>query len=886
MSSFDPIWHRTSSRLCRLALGASILAIAAATAAQAQKASPGGSAAGTQEILLEEIIVTGTMIRNVGPIGTNAIAVQREDVVASGAASANDLLAQIPQVGNFGTVPRAQGNYGLPIVRPNIRNLAASGGASTLVLLNGNRLVGAGILQTSVDPSIIPPDAIERVEVIPDGGSSIYGSDAIGGVINFITRDRYDGVSANVRYGRAADFKSTEANLVGGRDWDSGAAWLSYSFAWHDNLLGIDRDHATADLTGRGGSDFRGTACSPGNILLGGIPFAMQTRQPGTLNQCDQTDHADLYPKEERHSVFGRLVQDLGEGVTFNATGYWSARDTVTRTAQSTLSGTVSALNPYFRPIGTETQHDVAIAFDEVFGRSNVSDSYFESYGVTPELHVELSDTWQFRLIGNLGRSYNETNEDLIDSTLATSALNGMTAATALNPYNIGASDAGLLTRINDYWNVGRATQQLAEFRAVVDGPIFSIPGGDVRAAAVVEYHYEDIDSRIGSGPAGSPTSLQRSKADRNVKSVFGEVHVPLVGAANRATGLYGLELSGSVRHDDYNDVGGTTNSKFAMNYRPVADLTLRANYGTSFHAPSLADMGNSVDSRVQVVLFSPNRLPGSPFTDLLRPTIVLAGGNPDLRPETADTWSLGFDVTPDAIDGLRLSATYFNVKFKDAIGLAPFLEPQIYSDPNFAGYYVLNPTLEQAMALAGSMRIDGVPSLPALFAFSSPYVLFDARRNNLGAIHTDGIDFEVDYRHRLDFGTINARVSGTYTLNRKTQAVQGGAFSDNLKNGTGRLALVASLGANVDHWTGRISWNHRDSYPILGVPGQDRVGAFNTIDLFASYSLASLAEGTGITLNIDNLFDKDPPFYNAVPGYTNGSTLGRLVSVGLRTSF
>lgn len=877
MSGFDPVWRRTCLRTARLTLSVSLLALYATTS-HAQAAS--------EEVLLEEIIVTGTMIRNVGPIGTNAIAVQREDVVASGAASSNDLLAQIPQVGNFGTVPRAEGSYGLPIVRPNIRNLAASGGASTLVLLNGNRLVGAGILQTSVDPSIIPPDAIERVEVIPDGGSSIYGSDAIGGVINFITRPRFNGVAANARYGRAADYESAEASLIGGHDWDSGSAWLSYSYAWHDNVLGIDRDFVTADLTAKGGSDFRGTACTPGNILLGGVPYALPNRTPGSVNRCDQTDYADLYPREERHSFFGGLVQEIADGVDFSATGYWSSRDTITRTSQSTLSGTVSLLNPYFRPIGNETSHDVAVNFDSVFGPSNVATGYFESYGVTPELDIGLGGDWQLRLVGNLGRSKNRTHDGQIDSTMATAALNGTTNATALNPYNLAASNPTLLAAIDNYENLGRATQQLAEIRAVLDGPLFSIPGGDVRAAAVAEYHYDDIDSMIGSGPAGAPSSTSRGKADRNVKSVFGEVHVPLVGVPNRVDGIYGLELSGSVRHDDYNDVGGTTNSKVAMNYRPVKDLTLRANYGTSFHAPSLADLGNSVDSRVQVVLFSPNRKPGSPFTDLLRPTIVLAGGNQNLKPETADTWSLGADFQPDALKGLRLSATYFNVKFKDAIGLAPVLTPQIYSDPNFAGYFILNPTLQQAMAAAGSLRIDGVPSLPALYAFSSPYVLFDARRNNLGAIHTDGLDFEVDYQHRMDFGMISAKLSGTYTLNRKTQAVQGGAFSNDLKNGTGRLALVASLGAQVDQVTGRVSWNHRDSYPILGVPSQDRIGAFNTIDLFAAYDLSALAEGVSMTVNVENLFDKDPPYFNAVPGYTNGSTLGRMVSVGLRTSF
>ncbi len=154
-----------------------------------------------------DIVVTGTLLRGVAPTGTNLVGVTREDVLVSGAANANDLLASIPQVGNFMTQPVGTGQFGAPLVRPNIRNLGSSGGATTLVLMNGHRLVGAGILQTTADPSIIPPDVIERVEVVPDGGSAIYGSDAIGGVINFITRKSFNGIGANARYGFAEDYK-------------------------------------------------------------------------------------------------------------------------------------------------------------------------------------------------------------------------------------------------------------------------------------------------------------------------------------------------------------------------------------------------------------------------------------------------------------------------------------------------------------------------------------------------------------------------------------------------------------------------------------------------------------------------------------------------------
>jgi iron complex outermembrane receptor protein len=115
---------------------------------------------------------------------------------------------------------------------------------------------------------------------------------------------------------------------------------------------------------------------------------------------------------------------------------------------------------------------------------------------------------------------------------------------------------------------------------------------------------------------------------------------------------------------------------------------------------------------------------------------------------------------------------------------------------------------------------------------------------------------------------------------------VAGGPFSDNLKNGVGRTALVAGVGARVGDLTGRATLNYRGGYPILGIPSQSHVSSFKTVDLFFSYDLGALLENSSLTLNVDNVFDQDPPYLNSANGYTNGSTLGRVVSVGVRTKF
>lgn len=870
--------------------GAFVIEAQAAPAARPQETSAAEPLATDDEPADEgaEVVVTGTLLRGVAPTGTNVVSVRREEVIATGASSANDLLASIPQVGNFGTVPSGSGDISIPIVRPNIRNLGASGGTTTLVLMNGKRLVGAGVLQTSADPSIIPPDMIERVEVVPDGGSAIYGSDAIGGVINFITRKRFDGIGANARYGFADDYETVEGNLTVGKDWGTGSIYASYAYAWHDNILGIDRDYVRADQTSRGGQDFRSTTCALGNFtpLPAGVSHAAPALLPNTQNRCDATDYDDIYPREERHAVFAGLTQALSDSIDFQATAYWSRRDTIRLNETPGFTGVITFANPYFRPIGFSPAQSVAMSFASVFGESMESRARFDSWGVSPSLSIGLGEGWELRTEANYGHSFSQVREPTINATAATIALAGTTLATALNPYDPAASNPAVLAAIRDFENYGHADQEMFQARAILDGRLATIAGGDIRLAIGAEYFFEELDSLVSLDRRGVFDNAMGSVTNRNVKSVFAEALIPLVGAGNAMPGLRAFQISGSIRHDSYDDVGGTTNPKIGFNYKPFDDLLIRGNYGTSFHAPSLADTTSLADARVQILLFSPFRAPGSPSGDFARPTLILAGGNPTLKPEEAKTWSIGFDWTPATVPGLVASATYFNVEFTDAISVPPFLLPVLYTDPGYRSFYTIDPTLEQVRALVGDTPLNGAASLESLYVGTSPYVLMDARRTNLGAIHVDGIDFNLAYLRETGFGSVTASIAGTYTLNRKTQAVEGNPFTDNLKDGTGRLAFVASLGAKVGDFTARASLNHRGGYPTLGAAPQTHVDAFNTVDLFFAYDLGGLLKDSMLTVNVDNVFDQDPPYLNSAIGYTNGFTLGRLVSFGVRTKF
>lgn len=865
-----------------------LAALLSASATQAQPSPPRGPAAkasGPAEV--SEVVVTGTLLRGVAPTGTDLITVDHQDIVATGVASAGDLLATIPQIGFFGTLPRGNQDAGSPLVTPNLRNLGLPGDSTTLILMDGHRIVGAGILQTFPDPTIIPPGVLERVEVTPGGGSSIYGSDAIGGVINFVTRRSFDGVEATGHYGVADNYSTYDANLTIGRAWSGGSGVLSYAYAKHDDLLGADRGYATSNHTAQGGSDLRNTACNPGNITVAGTTYALPGRVAGTLNRCDDQKAVDIYPQENRHSVFGTFVQQLAPKLEFTTAAYWSQRNTVVRTARSSQTGSITAANPYFQPIGAEAAQTVAFSYAGVFGPSNVTPQRFQSYGATSTLKYDITDRWQVRALANVGRSFNEIHEDLVNAAAGSLALSGTTTATALNPYDLSATNPAVLATIRDFQNLALASQRMAQFQVVADGALVTLPGGDVRLAVGAERLYQNLKQQLLSGPRSFTGTVPSASSARTVNAVFAEVLVPIVGPGDSRAGLRSLELSASVRHDDYNDVGGTTNPKFGVNYRPVEDLLIRANYATSFHAPDLPTISASaLSSQVQILQISPFRPATSPITDLFRPTIIIAGGNPKLRPETAKTWQAGFEWKPHAIDGLALSATWYKVNMTDLIGLVS--SATLFTDPNFAPFFIINPTLAQVKAAVGNLPIVGAPSIDSLYVGRTPFLLADARLNNFGALKQDGIDFDASYTRPLGSGLVNARLVGTYTLHKDLASGAAGPFTDTLKNGTGKLFYVASVSGKLDAFTARAALNYRGGYPILGLVGQSRVDAFKTVDLFLGYDLpvGGRLSNAMLTLNVDNLLNEDPPYTNNNVGYANGSTVGRLVSVGLRAKF
>lgn len=879
---------------CARIASVSAYALCAGGMTFAQESNPDAETAETEDEArrldtVEVTASTGTLIRGVAPTGTNTISIGEDLIEDIAPASSNDLLANVPQVSNaFNTVPTPGATIASPFNRPNLRNLGASGGSTTLVLLNGQRMVGSGVLQTSPDPSSIAPSVLGNVEIVLDGGSSIYGSDAIGGVINFIPRSEVDGVEVSVRQGFGDAYNSTNASLLAGTSWAGGNAYAAYNFNHNDDIFGRDRDYIYQDHTARGGSDFRSLNCSPGTVVANNIPFALPTFTPGA-NFCDETDVLTVYPEQEDHRFFGKLSQDLSDTLSFEISAYSSERETVHQgqgpgTGTGVRGqGTITAANPYFQSIFGEQSQTVTFSYADAFGPALESGSELSSWMITPQLTWDFSETWQLKLSANYGQSDNVVRSNQINAVAEAVALAGTTPETALNPYDVSATNPAVLAAIGDFQIYGDSDQELLQLKSVADGTLFSLPSGDVKLAVGAEYIEETIDASQGQGPRQA-LDLFSADSSRDISSVFGEVLFPVFD--NDAMGS--LDASVSARYDSYSDVGDTTNPKVGFTYKPVSDIAVRGSWGTSFHAPSLADTGNSVDTRIQVVPISPYLAPGAAPTDFFRPTVVVAGGNPDLRPEEAETYSLGFDWVPmsGALQGLLVSLTYFNVEFTDQIAIVPVNEPGFFSTEAYEQFYTINPTLADALAVGEGLRIENAPSLQALFFATSPYLLVDARRNNLGSVKTDGLDFGVRYTTDTDMGEIYAGVWGTYTLGRDVTAARGAKTVDALEFGVSRLQLVADLGWSMGNFDASLRANHSAGYDVTATTDVD---SFTTVDLTGRWTLPgneSWRGDTVLSLSVDNLFDEALPYFDDIDGYANGSTLGRVIYLGIKQTF
>lgn len=878
-------------------VGCALMALASPALAQDDDAAAPMASAET-EASDEDIVVTGTKIRGVGPVGSSVVTLGRDDIEVAGADTTTELLRQVPQVFAFGSDEgsRVVSNQGAGLNRTmgSGLNLRGVGASATLILLNGHRLPASGLVLDYIDAGAIPTGVVERVEVIADGASAIYGSDAVAGVVNFITRRGNGGGETQGRRGFADGYDTWQASHVQGLDWGSGDLIAAVEYQGHSNLNAADRAFYTQDLRAFGGADRRTNFAAPGNILVGTTSYALPPGDgrnltpaqltAGTSNRLDQFAVQDILPEQERWTGFLAGRQSLGEAVTIAFDAYYTKRDYTFLEAAQTGALVVPSSNPFFvSPVPGAATVNVNYSFVRDIG-PRISQGHSKSYQATVAPSFELGGGWVLDLGSTLAwdfELYGQRGD--VRTALLNAALADTNPATAFNPFGSGGqNNPATIAGFRGYQD-NESRFRMRHYSARLNGSLLDLPGGAARIAVGAEYREDDYRYvQSGNLTTATPTVFNTLRGARDVKSGFAELFVPLFGAGNAVPGLERLELSGAVRVEDYSDFGTTTNPKLGVNWSPFPGVKLRGTYGTSFRAPTLADLNPG---------FGGGGVIGGVFTDPASPTgqvqaITIRGGNPNLGPEKAKTWSFGFDWTPEFAKGLSLSAGYFILDYRDIVGgLAGNASVFVQEALMPPGAIVRNPTLAEVQAVLAANTVVGTIN-PALVR-----AIIDGRRRNLARLRYEGLDFTASHAFELGASEFTLWTAGTIYTSVQTADTPLAPLRDvkGLINYPPGFRARAGAGWKLDGLRANAVVNHVGAYDNNLVTPVQRVKSFTTLDLNLSYTTPEGPVWGGLTFELDvqNVFDRGPPFVNNVAGYGYDSqvhsALGRVLTLALR---
>lgn len=878
---------------------------AASPPAEKRKPPPQSKADLTKVIELEEIVVTGTYIRGETPVGVNVITLDREEIERSGLATIQEVIRRLPQnyrggvSEEFGTGREADTDT----VDGNALNLRGLGSGATLVLLNGRRLATTGGEGIFTDISNIPLSAVERIEVLLDGASALYGSDAVGGVVNIILRKDYAGAETRFRAGATTEGDAEEYQFAQsfGAGWSTGNGLISYEYYEREELPKRARERsANCDLTRFGGDNFCNAFSNPGNILAGDQTYAIPRGQDGTsltpsdfiagtVNLANPNAVETLLPMQQRHSVSAFVTQSVGDRLTLEGAGLFSRRESSRRGAAPIEFLFVTDINPFFvNPAGGADPVFVQYSFEDDFGPT-ITRTEINAYNATLTAKYEVTDSWLVTADIGYARDEHERiadgilQRDEFSTPLVFQALEDPDPATAFNPFGDGShTNPDTIARIRGRGDFS-GDSDLMTVRAVAEGPLVRLPGGNMRLAVGAEQRSQSFN---GLGHDASPLPPFIQQYERDLWAGFAELRLPLAAPENGVPGLYRLNLSLAGRYEEYSDFGETANPKLGVDWSPFAGLTIRGAWGTSFKAPSVLDLDETFN--FTFIFPIPDPLSETGFSDAL----IWTGGNADLQEETATTWTVGIDIAPPSTPNLKFSVGYFDIEFENRIELV--LDPlSALLDPAFADIVTRNPTAEQrAEACARSTFVSALED-----CLNAPIGAFvDSRIGNSAIVRNRGLDFMGAYEVKSEAGTFAFNLNATYLIEFGRALRSNSPVTDILDTPFNPLSFKLRGSAS---WTRggletTLYLNYADGYRDTLSDPERRIDSWTTFDFAASYDLpvrdAGLLKGIELALNVQNLFDEDPPFFNNPNsvGYdpVNASLLGRFVSLQLRKSW
>lgn len=862
----------------------------------------------------EKIEVTGSNIKRVDSETPSVVQViTKEDIERSGVQTVAELLREVPSIGS-GALQDYDGGSGFSrsTSSASLRNLGSIG---TLVLLNGRRIAPAPNADPntgqgqSYDLNTIPLTAIERIEILKDGASAIYGSDAIAGVINFILRKDYRGAEVRFTYGSSLDnsfgnYTATATAGFGDLAQDRYNVLISGEVFHRDPVGYNDTNGIMNDEYRRLGSRNLPNSSSLSLIpnsyreaVLGNGVFlttlatdprcpAANTVGPNSGCRANAFDYLEVRGKADRGGFLAKGTREFSGTLQGTAEVSFTRAENYFIGSPPTLDGTGNG-SIWFNAAGQRFQYQLRLPVGHPDNRFTVPVALRYRFGDLGLARTKTINDATRVMAGLNGTHFGWDWESalLYSQTERKETANGrlhfptLVAAVTSGAYRFGATnnDPALLARL-DPVRTSSGETDITSWDLKGSRELMNLKGGAMAIAAGVEVRRESFD--IKSDPeqvAGNFVGIASTTvgASRNVRSFFAELSAPF---------LPGLETQLAVRHDNYSDYGNSTTPKVGIKWAPFKTFAVRANYGEAFRAPSLTQTSSS---RVQSfsTITDPIRCPngvtpanGGESIDCTGRTVAsIFLPSTGLEPERSKSFSYGFIWSPTA--NMTIQSELWEIRRRDQIDR--FSAQQVINNelvPNYVGGSVVrnqNPA---------SFLIDAAGNpIPG----TGPLESTTRRFLNLGETRAKGVDLEIEGSTRLDGGTLRVTAQATWLLRYDYQVEKGGPFV----NGAGNFYLFESpkLRGNITaryakgDWSGFMRFNYTGPWdyndPTVGSNcylssvsatlaylGQCKVREFKTIDIGGSWNINKKLAVSGVIRNIEN---------RKAPYDPNNTTLG-----------
>jgi outer membrane receptor protein involved in Fe transport len=813
----------------------------------------------------EEIVVTGSRISRSGDFESPSpiITLDREAIENTGYNNLQQVLEKLPATGNgtFSTRGNNQDSTGNGGAAVSLRGLGAD---ATLVLVNGRRIsvspFAESITTNFVDINAIPVSAIERVEVLKDGASAVYGSDAVAGVVNIVLRDDFEGFEVAAGYGDVTSGSNPEttASAIWGTGNDTGNVTMIFDYFTNDTLFNSERGSlGSADQSARGGLDQRSSRSYPGSFIVDGVstvdPTCPPARTSGANCFFDYGPYNMLMPESERTGLLllGRLQMGAAElfteiGVQHNTSVAEGAPTPLDDTAGLTVPGTHPG-NPF--PGANEI---IIRRYRTVDAGPRLWDIESDNLRILAGLRGDINDDWNWEVAAQRGRAESEQSGDRSMGWVRTDFLQEQINLGNYNPFSTTANPQAVIDAITTSL-VRRGTSDLTSFDATVTGALFDMSAGSVMMAAGAEYREESVkdvpDDQFQRGLIFGTESVAAA-ASRDITSAFVEFSIPL---------LESLELQVAGRYDDYSDFGDTVNPKVALRWAVTDGFALRGSWSQGFRAPSLAQIGLGPSKESQFFI---DRLycidqgvdPNDPVACPLLDYLIEFTGNAGLEAEESENFNVGFTWQP--LDSLDVSVDYWDILQDNKIDEEPFgaLYTEFCDEQD-------NPRCTRSDPLPG-------------FALGELQQINGATFINIGEQSVQGVDLAVswatevgsstmtlglDYTRLLEFERVESNLTGTGLVARElTGEYEYPEDRFVLTNGWqfGELGVFAAV-----NYTGAFEDApdaNGDGLLDYDTVTTRKVDSFMTVNLQVSYDGI---RNTQLLLGVDNLLDEDPPF-------------------------